>query len=101
MAANPRITRTDQHEQLIRMMRIDRRQLSSRQAPLDKVSEILDLSSRLGLPISFETLRGVANNPNGFFGQFSSQGYSDVISICTSMPSVSWRIAHTMKRSCS
>lgn len=78
MAANPRITRTDQHEQLIRMMRIDRRQLSSRRAPLDKVSEILDLSSRLGLPISFETLRGVANNPNGFFGQFSSQGYSDV-----------------------
>lgn len=78
MATNPRITRTDQHEQLIRMMRIDRRQLSSRQAPLDKVSEILDLSSRLGLPISFETLRGVANNPNGFFGQFSNQGYSDV-----------------------
>lgn len=78
MAANQRISRRDQHEQLIRMMRIDRRQLSSRQAPLDKVGEILDLSSRLGLPISFETLRSIANNPNGFFGQFNSQNYSDV-----------------------
>ncbi|WFF38216.1 lytic transglycosylase domain-containing protein [Moraxella nasibovis] len=78
MVDNPRISRTDQHEQLIRMMRIDRRQLSSRQAPLDKASDIINLSSRLGLPISYETLRGIANNPNGFFSQFAMSGYSEV-----------------------
>ncbi|MFA9485733.1 MULTISPECIES: lytic transglycosylase domain-containing protein [unclassified Moraxella] len=78
MAQNSRINRTDHHERLIRMMRIDRRQLSSRQAPLDKASEILSLSFRLGLPISFEILRGIADNPNGFFGQFSTQEYSEV-----------------------
>lgn len=77
MAINPRISRTDKHEQLIRMMRIDRRQLSSRQPPLDKTKQIVDLAVRLGLSISFERLQEIANNPNGFFEQFNSQVYSD------------------------
>ncbi|MFL1732886.1 lytic transglycosylase domain-containing protein [Moraxella oculi] len=78
MVDNPRITRTDQHEQLIRMMRIDRRQLSKRQAPLDKTRDILTLSARLGLPISYETLRSIANNPYEFFSQFAMNGYDEV-----------------------
>lgn len=78
MAVNPRITRTDQHERLIRMMRIDRRQLSSRQAPLDKMGDILNLSNHLGLPISYDTLRSIADHPNGFFAQFATSDYSDL-----------------------
>ncbi|OOR88116.1 lytic transglycosylase [Moraxella caviae] len=78
MADNPRISRTDQHEQLIRMMRIDRRQLSSRQAPLDKSENILKLAGKLGLPISFDTLRSIRNDPNSFITRFNTEPFSEV-----------------------
>lgn len=78
MTDNPRITQTDQHERLIRMMRIDRRQLSARQKPLDKTNDIVSLSARLGLPISKEMLRSIAGNPNGFFEQFGTQSFSQI-----------------------
>lgn len=76
MANNPRINATDKHEQLIRMMRIDRRQLSKKQSPLDKANEIVNLSRLLGLPIDYGTLSSIRSNPNAFFSQFQSQGYN-------------------------
>ena len=77
MANNPRITRTDKHEQLIRMMRIDRRQFSKKQNPLDKTADIVNLSRSLGLPIDYSTLSNIRNNPNYFFSQFHNQGYNE------------------------
>lgn len=76
MASNPRITQNDKHEQLIRMMRIDRRRFSSKQAPLDKSSDIVNLAYALGLPIDYATLSNIRSSPNGFFSQFNQQGYS-------------------------
>lgn len=76
MSANPRITDTDKHEQLIRMIRIDNRQLSSRQAPLDKTGDILSLMSQLGMPISFQTLSDIRRNPNGYLTRFQQEPFS-------------------------
>ncbi|MFC0820599.1 lytic transglycosylase domain-containing protein [Moraxella marmotae] len=77
MSYNPRITNTDKHERLVRMLRIDKRQLSSRQAPLDKVSDIVSLMNQLGLSVNYQTLQDIRNNPNGFFTRFSQESYSD------------------------
>ena len=44
MSSHSHISRTDRHEQLIRMMRIDNRQLSSRKPPLDKRENIISLA---------------------------------------------------------
>lgn len=78
MASNPRITRTDRHEQLIRMMRIDRRQLSSRQSPTDKSSDIIHLARSLNMPIDYGILSNIRANPNGFFTQFGAQPYNEL-----------------------
>lgn len=73
MIQNPRITNKDQHEQLIRMIRIDNRQLSSRNPPLDKTGDIMALMNKLGLPVSYSTLTEIRNNPNGYLTRFSQQ----------------------------
>lgn len=78
MAYNARISRTDKHEQLIRMIRIDRRQLSSRQSPVDKAAQITRLAQQLNLPINSQTLQDIRNNPNNFFSQFGYQPFSEV-----------------------
>lgn len=77
MTHNPRITRTDRHEQLIRMMRIDGRQLSSKQPATAKMNEIGTLARSLGLNIDYGILSSIKANPNAFFGQFASQPYSE------------------------
>lgn len=77
MGNNHHITRTDRHEQLIRMMRIDRRQLSSKNSPLDKSADIVNLARQLNLPIDYGTLTSIRNNPNGFFSQFNAMPYSE------------------------
>ena len=77
MTFNPRMTRTDRHEQLIRMIRIDGRQLSSKQPATDKLSDIVNLARSIGLSIDYSTLSSIKANPNGFFGQFNSQPYSE------------------------
>ncbi len=77
MAYNPRITNVDKHEQLVRMLRIDKRQLSSRQAPLDKTGDIVSLLGQLNTPVSYQTISEIRNNPNGFFTRFSQENYSN------------------------
>ncbi|WP_084349617.1 lytic transglycosylase domain-containing protein [Moraxella oblonga] len=77
MVYHNQITRTDKHERLIRMMRIDKRQYSSKDTPMDKTNDIVTLARSLGLPIDYGTISSIRSNPNGFFGQFASQGYSD------------------------
>lgn len=76
MPHNPRITQSDQHEQLVRMLRIDKRQLSSRTPATDKTSEIMTLVNKLGLPISYSTLSDIRNNPQGFLSRFGYENYS-------------------------
>ena len=77
MIYHTQITRTDKHEQLIRMMRIDRRQLSSRQSPVDKQAQIVTLANHLGIAISSSTLRNIRSNPSAFFAQFASQPFNE------------------------
>ena len=76
MVNNPRITQTDKHEQLIRMMRIDNRQLSSKASPLNKLNDIVSLARSLNLAIDYNTLTSIRNNPNTFFTQFNAQPYN-------------------------
>ncbi len=76
MVNNPRITPTDKHEQLIRMMRIDNRQLSSKNAPINKLSDIVSLARSLNLAIDYSILNDIRNNPNAFLTQFGMQPYS-------------------------
>lgn len=76
MSHNPRITDTDKHEQLVRMIRIDNRQLSSRQAPLDKTGDIVLLMGQLGMPISFQALSDIRRNPNDFLTRFHQEPFS-------------------------
>lgn len=76
MPHNPRITQSDQHEQLVRMLRIDKRQLSSRTPATDKTGEIMTLVNKLGLPISYSTLSDIRNNPQGFLSRFGYENYS-------------------------
>lgn len=75
MVHNPRINQTDKHEQLVRMLRIDKRQLSKSRPALDKIQDILTLSNQLGLNIDRQTLQNIRNNPNGFFVNFEQQPY--------------------------
>lgn len=77
MSSNPRITDTDKHEQLVRMLRIDSRQLSSRQPPLDKTGDIMALVNQLNLPISYQTINEIRSNPNAFLTRFQQEPYSD------------------------
>lgn len=77
MSSNPRITNTDKHEQLVRMLRIDKRQLSSRQSPLDKTGDIMTLINQLNLPISYQTINEIRSNPNAFLTRFQQEPYSD------------------------
>lgn len=77
MANNPRITRTDRQEQLVRMIRIDGRQLSSRQPATDKISDIVNLARSLGLAIDYGTLSSIKANPNAFLTQFATSPYSE------------------------
>lgn len=77
MVYHNQITPTDKHERLIRMMRIDKRQFSSKDTPMDKSLDIVSLARSLNLPIDYGTLMSVRNNPNGFFSQFASQNASD------------------------
>ncbi|MDO4895168.1 lytic transglycosylase domain-containing protein [Moraxella sp.] len=76
MSYNPRINQTDKHEQLIRMMRIDKRQLSSKNPAIDKTADIVSLSNQLGLNINYGTLQEVRNNPQGFLGRFQTEAFS-------------------------
>ncbi|SIR84140.1 soluble lytic murein transglycosylase [Moraxella cuniculi DSM 21768] len=76
LSQNSRISNTDKHEQLVRMLRIDKRQLSSRQPALDKTGDILSLMQQLNLSVSYQTLQEIRNNPNGFLTRFSQEGYS-------------------------
>lgn len=76
MVYNPRITNIDKHEQLLRMLRIDKRQLSSRQAPLDKTGDIISLLGQLNTSVSYQTINEIRNNPNGFLTRFSQESYS-------------------------
>ncbi|MDO4450622.1 MAG: lytic transglycosylase domain-containing protein [Moraxella sp.] len=78
MANHQHITRTDRHEQLIRMMRIDGRQLSSKRPPLDKSADIVNLARHLGLSIDYGTLSSIKSNPNAFLTQFNNMPYSEV-----------------------
>lgn len=78
MAYHNKITRTDRHEQLIRMMRIDSRKLNSKDTPLDKTSDIISLANQLNLPIDYGTLSAIRANPNTFFHQFHNVPYSEV-----------------------
>lgn len=77
MVYNPRITNIDKHEQLLRMLRIDKRQLSSRQAPLDKTDDIISLLGQLNTSVSYQTINEIRNNPNGFLTRFSQESYSN------------------------
>lgn len=77
MVYNPRITNIDKHEQLLRMLRIDKRQLSSRQAPLDKTGDIISLLGQLNTSVSYQTINEIRNNPNGFLTRFSQEIYSN------------------------
>ncbi|STY90270.1 lytic transglycosylase domain-containing protein [Moraxella bovis] len=77
MGNNRHISRTDRHEQLIRMMRIDARQLSSRNPPLDKSADIISLARQLNLAIDYGTLATIRSNPNGFFSQFHAMPFSE------------------------
>lgn len=77
MVYNPRITNIDKHEQLLRMLRIDKRQLSSRQAPLDKTDDIISLFGQLNTSVSYQTINEIRNNPNGFLTRFSQESYSN------------------------
>lgn len=77
MVYNPRITNIDKHEQLLRMLRIDKRQLSSRQAPLDKTGDIISLLGQLNTSVSYQTINEIRNNPNGFLTRFSQESYSN------------------------
>lgn len=77
MTHNPRISRTDRHEQLIRMIRIDGRQLSSKQSPLNKAADITQLSRALNLAIDYNILASIKANPNQFLTQFSTQPYNE------------------------
>lgn len=77
MAYNPRITNIDKHEQLLRMLRIDKRQLSSRQPPLDKTGDIISLLGQLNTSVSYQTINEIRNNPNGFLTRFSQESYSN------------------------
>lgn len=77
MSSHSHISRTDRHEQLIRMMRIDNRQLSSRKPPLDKRENIISLARQLNLSIDDGTLNAIRLNPHGFFGQFHAMPFSE------------------------
>ena len=77
MVYNPRITNIDKHEQLLRMLRIDKRQLSSRQEPLDKTGDIISLLGQLNTSVSYQTINEIRNNPNGFLTRFSQESYSN------------------------
>lgn len=77
MTFNSRITRTDRHEQLIRMMRIDGRQLSSKQPATNKMNDITNLARSINLPIDYATLATIKANPNGFFSRFATEPYSE------------------------
>ena len=77
MVYNPRITNIDKHEQLLRMLRIDKRQLSSRQPPLDKTGDIISLLGQLNTSVSYQTINEIRNNPNGFLTRFSQESYSN------------------------
>lgn len=78
MAYNPNINRTDQHERLIRLMRIDGRRLSSSRPADNKTSQIVALSQRLNLPLTYGTLASIKSNPNHFFVQFANSPYNEV-----------------------
>lgn len=69
MIYNQGITQNDRYDRLVRMMRIDRRQLSSKRPATDKELEILQLARQLSLPISQDVLRTIRNNPKGFIHQ--------------------------------
>lgn len=77
MVYNPRITNINKHEQLLRMLRIDKRQLSSRQAPLDKTGDIISLLGQLNISVSYQTINEIRNNPNEFLTRFSQESYSN------------------------
>lgn len=77
MGSNHHISRIDRHEQLIRMMRIDARQLSSRNLPLDKSADIISLARQLNLAIDYGTLASIRSNPNDFFNQFHTMPFSE------------------------
>lgn len=70
MAYNKGITQNDRYDRLVRMMRIDRRQLSSKRPPVNKEFEIVQLAGQLNLPITQAQLSNIRANPNGFITQF-------------------------------
>lgn len=72
MVNNPAMTSKDLSEQLIRLMRVDGRRLSSKEPATDQMSQIVQLSDRLGLGISYELLRQIKSNPYHLFSQFAT-----------------------------
>lgn len=81
MRFNQGITQNDRLERLIRLMRIDRRQLSTKRPAVDKEYEIVQLAQQLNLPISQSQLANVRSNPNAFIHQFyqNSQGVNQYL----------------------
>ncbi len=78
MAYNSRISQTDRHEQLIRMMRIDQRRLSSSRPATNKQAQIVTLARQLNLPISSDTLATIRSNPKQFISTVHTSPFSEV-----------------------
>lgn len=72
MVYNQGITTKDLKEQLVRMMRLDGRQLSSKQPKTNKMNQIVSLSARLGLGIEYSELNTIKSDPNNFLNNFAS-----------------------------
>lgn len=72
MVYNQGISQKDLSEQLVRMMRLDGRRLSSKQPATNKTTQIVNLSNRLGLGIGYGLLGQIKVNPYGFFPQFAN-----------------------------
>ncbi|UNU73726.1 lytic transglycosylase domain-containing protein [Moraxella nasovis] len=76
MADHPNISNTDLENRLVRMLRIDYRQLSSKKPPLDQSKDILKLAGKLGIAIDYATILEIRQNPNGFLTRFQNEPYS-------------------------
>lgn len=72
MVYNQGITNNDLSEQLVRMMRLDGRKLSSKEPATNKTAQIISLSDRLGLGITYGELSTIKSNPNNLLAQFAS-----------------------------
>ncbi len=73
MASNPYISAEDRHARLVRLLRIDGRQLSKNR-PADNVTgQIVQLAQQLRLPLDYTQLTAIKSNPSSFLASFNSR----------------------------